>query len=67
MDFNGISSATMTAIAGNSTRNGDAVAISVLKKAMDAQASQAQQMIAAVPKSAPDADSLVGQNIDVRA
>ena len=69
MDLNGISSATLASISGTSTRNGDAVAISVLKKAMDIQASTAAQLIASAQASAPakpDSGSSVGRHIDVK-
>jgi hypothetical protein len=44
----------------------DAVGILVLKKAIEAQGSAAQQLIAAVPKPASNPPNL-GQRVDVRA
>ena len=69
MELSGISSATLASISGTSTRNGDAVAISVLKKAMDIQASSAAQLIASAQSSAPaspDPASSLGRHIDVK-
>lgn len=69
MDLNGISSATLASISGSSTRNGDAIAITVLKKAMDIQANNAAQLIASAQQSAPpapDAASRVGRHIDIK-
>ena len=66
MDISGISSAVVQSIAGNATVNNDAVVTSVLKKAMDIQASQASQLIASVQQSVPQPGNL-GQNIDIRA
>lgn len=70
MDISTISSATITAIGNTSTRNGDAVAITMQKKAMDMQAVSAMQLIASAASvqtaSAQGADAL-GANLDVKA
>jgi predicted RecA/RadA family phage recombinase len=55
MDISNIS-ASMVA-SGSAVQTGDAVAISTQKKAMDLQASQAQQLIESVKASAPTTDS----------
>ena len=57
-------SASQTLGAGNKV--GDAVGISVLKKALDHQSSQAAQLIDSVPK-AESSEPHLGQNINVRA
>lgn len=67
MDLSGISGGLLQQVANSSSQNGDAVTISVLRKAMDIQASQAQQLIDSVKQTAPSADGQVGQMIDVRA
>lgn len=53
-------------IAGNAVQNGDAVVISVMKKAMDIQSSQASQLIESVAQSVPQTGKL-GSNIDIFA
>ena len=57
-------SASQTLGAGHKV--GDAVGISVLKKGLDQQASQAAQLISSIPKAEPTEPHL-GQNINVRA
>ena len=57
-------SASQTLGAGHKV--GDAVGVSVLKKALNHQASQAAQLIDSVPKAEPS-ESHLGQNINVRA
>lgn len=69
MDISSVSSATVTGIANSATRTGDAVAISVQKKAMDIQADMASQLIssaAAVNKSLNASAGNLGANIDVK-
>lgn len=66
MNISGISSVVVQSIAGNATVNNDAVVTSVLKKAMDIQASQASQLIASVAESVPQSGNL-GRNIDIVA
>jgi len=70
MDINGISSATIASISDTSTPSGNAVAVSLLRKALDIQASAAAQLIASATASAPtatDVSSPIGQNINVTA
>ena len=66
MELNGIPSSLLQQIGNSATRNGDAVSVSVLRKAMDIQASQAAQLIAMVEQSAPSAEGRIGSNIDIR-
>ena len=51
---------------GASQKAGDAVGVTVLKKALDHQSSQAAQLISSVPK-AEASESHLGQNLNVRA
>lgn len=54
-------------LAQHSTRTGDAVTISTMKKALDIQASTAAQLIESVPSpSTSSLPSNLGQNIDVK-
>ena len=62
MVISGISSAAMS----STTKTGDAVAISVQKKAMDVQAESALQLINAAKVQNTPSGSL-GNNLDVRA
>lgn len=66
MNTSAISSAMIQSIAGNAVQNGDAVVISVMKKAMDIQSSQASQLIESVAQSVPQTGKL-GSNIDIFA
>ena len=74
MDISGISFTSVQSAASQAQPN-DAVSIKMLKKAMDIQESQAQQLIASVAQSVPtpqsSAQSLpqgqLGQNIDIKA
>lgn len=66
MDTSGISASLLHNIASSATQNGDAVSISMMRKAMDIQASQASQLIDSVAKSMPDPAARIGANIDVR-
>lgn len=67
MEINGISQAMLQQIGNSATRSGDAVSISVLRKAMDIQATQAAQLVEMVDSSMPAADARIGRNIDVKA
>ncbi|MCP5305486.1 MAG: YjfB family protein [Chromatiaceae bacterium] len=67
MDISAISSSLIQQINGDATQSGDAVAISVLRKALDLQSTQAAQLIASVAASVPDPASAVGHHVDVRA
>ncbi len=66
MNISGLSSAVIQSIAGNATVDHDAVVTTVLKKAMDIQASQASQLIESVAKSMPQSGN-IGSNIDIHA
>lgn len=52
MDISGVSPSLVAA--SGAVQTGDAVAISVQKKAMDIQAAQAQQLIQSVEESVPE-------------
>lgn len=71
MDISGVSSSLMQHIANGATQTGDAVSISVMKKALDIQAQQSSQLIESAVQSAPEPKqnnaSVVGGNIDVYA
>ncbi len=70
MDISSISSTTITSIANSATRNGDAVAITMQKKAMDIQADAAMQLIASaasVQTSANASNGNLGANVNVKA
>lgn len=67
MDIAGVSSAAVSS-AVSSANSQDAISVAVAKKAIDVQAQSAAQLIESVPEAkAPDPDSNLGQNIDVRA
>lgn len=68
MNVNMNTSTALASVAGQST--GDAVGVSVLKKAMQIEAQNAQQLIAAIPKAEKTAANLppnLGQNINTTA
>ena len=67
MDISAISSSLLQHISNSATQNGDAVTVSVMRKAMDIQAAQATQLIESVAQSMPDPAARVGQNINVKA
>jgi hypothetical protein len=67
MDVSGISGSLLQQIGNGATQSGDAVTISVMRKAMDIQAAQATQLIESVAQSMPDPASRVGRNINVKA
>jgi hypothetical protein len=62
-----VSSAASLASRLSQARVGDAVSTLVFKKALDLQAHNAAQLLAALPQSAPVNPSHLGQHIDVRA
>ncbi len=69
MDISSIANTTITSIANSATRSGDAVAVSVQKKAMDIQAQSAMQLInsaAAVNQSLNATAGRLGANLDVK-
>ena len=67
MDISAISSSLLQQIGNSATQNGDAVTISVMRKALDIQSSQAAQLIESAAQSAPAPSGSLGQNIDIRA
>lgn len=70
MDISGVSSSLMQHIANGATQTGDAVSISVMKKALDIQAQQSAELIASVQQTAPAPQqkaSVVGGSIDTYA
>ena len=67
MDISGISASLLQGISNGATQSGDAVTVSVMRKAMDIQASQATQLIDSVAQSMPYPAARVGQNINVKA
>jgi hypothetical protein len=66
MNITGISSGLLQQIAGSSTQTGDAVTVTVMRKAMDIQAQQAAQLIDSVQQVGPAAGAGPGQSVDVR-
>lgn len=67
MDINRISSGSLARIGNSATQNGDAVTISVMRKALDIQAQQALSLIESAKASAPAPKTGPGQHIDVYA
>ena len=67
MNISAIPDSLLQSISNSSTQNGDAVTISVMRKALDAQASQATQLIESVAQSMPDPAGSLGHNINVKA
>ncbi len=53
--------------AAQQTRTGDAVALSVLRKSLDIQAQNAQQLIAALPEPAPSSPPHLGNSVNTFA
>ena len=66
MDISAISSSLLQNISNGASQTGDAVTVSVMRKAMDIQSAQAAQLIESVAQSMPDPAVRVGQNIDVK-
>lgn len=67
MNISGIPDSLLQQIGNGATQSGDAVTVSVMRKALDIQASQAAQLIDSVAQSMPDPSSTLGRNIDVKA
>ncbi len=66
MDINSIASGVITQ--NKMQKTGDAVGVTVARKAMDIQASQATQLINSVKESSPPpSEPHLGNNINVRA
>jgi len=66
MDVSGISGSMLQQINNGATRTGDAVSITMIRKALDIQASQANQLIQSVADSMPEPGGRIGQHIDIR-
>ena len=66
MTISGIPDSLLQQINNSATRPGDAVAVTMMRKALDIQASQAAQLIQSVNQSTPDRSSRLGSNIDIR-
>lgn len=66
MDMSGISPSLLQSIGNSATQTGDAVTVSVMRKAMDLQAAQATQLIESVAQSMPDPSARIGQNVDIK-
>lgn len=67
MTIPGIPDSLLQQINNSATRPGDAVAVTMMRKALDIQASQATQLIRSVSQSTPDPSERLGHNIDIRA
>ena len=67
MTISGIPDSLLQQISNSATRPGDAVAVTMMRKALDIQASQATQLIDSANQSAPDPSVRLGLNIDTRA
>ena len=66
MEISAISDSLLQQISNGATRTGDTVSISMMRKALDIQASQATQLIKSVARSMPEQGSSLGQNVDIR-
>lgn len=64
MDVNGIAS---LATSFSESQNANQVQVAVLKKALDAQASSAAQLIQALPQSAVNLPDHLGKNVNTSA
>jgi len=67
MTISGIPDSLLQQISNSATRPGDAVAVTMMRKVLDIQASQATQLIQSANQSAPDPSVRLGLNIDTRA
>lgn len=68
MDISGISNSTLQQIGNSATQTGDAVSISVMRKALDIQSQQALALIEAAAVVAPrPAAGTPGAKLDVYA
>ncbi len=65
MDINGIASGAISQ--ASSQKTGDAVGVTVARKAMDIQADAAAQLISSVTPAKTASEPHLGNNIDVRA
>lgn len=67
MDISAISSSLLQQIGNSATASGDAVTVSVMRKALDIQSAQAAQMIESLSSPRPDPAGRVGRHLDIRA
>lgn len=67
MDISAVSNSLLRQIGNSATQTGDAVSVSLMRKAMDIQSSQATQLIESVAGSLPDPGTRPGSIIDVKA
>ena len=67
MTISGIPDSLLQQIGNSATRPGDAVAVTMMRKALDIKASLATQLIHAVEQNTPDPSTRLGRNIDIRA
>jgi len=66
MDISAISGSLVQQINNGATQTGDAVSITMMRKALDIQASQAQQLIQSVAQSLPEPGGRRGGRVDIR-
>ena len=67
MDISAVSNSLLQQIGNSATQTGDAVSVSLMRKARDIQSSQATQLIESVARSMPDPGTRLGSIIDVKA
>jgi hypothetical protein len=67
MNISSVPDSLLNQIGNSATQTGDAVSVSVMRKALDIQSTQASQLIESVKQSVPDPSSRLGQNINVKA
>jgi hypothetical protein len=67
MNASAIPDSLLQQISNGATRPGDAVSVTMLRKALDLQAVQAAQLIASVAQSLPDPAARIGRHIDIKA
>ncbi len=66
MTIDGATMANLAASVGHAAQARDAIAVAVMKKAMDIEAAHAQQLVAALPDVSSVNDSLLGRQVDVK-
>lgn len=67
MDISGIPSSLLQQIGNGATQTGDAVSISVMRKALDIQSEQAMALIESAKAAAPKPSEGPGQLVDTYA
>ena len=65
MAIDGVTMSTMATNLGYTAQAEKAVAVAVLKKALDIEKSHVQQLLATLSNVPPDTDGLLGQNVNV--